>query len=261
VELDALGALVWGGPALVLVMGAAWVLQLRTRVAGIVDLLWTLGLGALALWYACQLQGWPPRRIAVALGVLAWSLRLGAHLWRRLALEGEDGRYRDLRRRLGDRADLWFLLFFQAQALLAVALSAVFLVPMDARMEGWRWNDAAALAVWALALAGETVADRQLAAWRRDPARRGRTCRAGLWRLSRHPNYFFEWLHWLSYPLLSLGLPWGWATWLAPLAMLGLVLRVTGIPPSEARALETRGDDYRDYQRTTRAFVPWPLNR
>ncbi|TAJ17737.1 MAG: DUF1295 domain-containing protein, partial [Planctomycetota bacterium] len=72
------------------------------------------------------------------------------------------------------------------------------------------------------------------------------------------PNYFFEWLHWLAYPLLALGLPWGWIGWAAPALLLFLVLRVTGIPPTEQQALRSRGDDYREYQRTTRAFFPGP---
>ena len=97
--------------------------------------------------------------------------------------------------------------------------------------------------------------------WRAAPAHRGRTCRAGLWRYSRHPNYFFEWIHWLVYPVIGIGLPYGGALWLAPALMLFLVLRVTGIPPTEEQALRSRGADYRDYQETTSAFVPWPPKR
>jgi len=115
----------------------------------------------------------------------------------------------------------------------------------------------AAVLIWLLAVGGETLADRQLAAWRADPAHRGRTCRAGLWRYSRHPNYFFEWLHWWSYPLLAWGSPEWWLTLLGPALMLYTLLKVTGIPYTEQQALASRGDDYRAYQRTTSAFVPW----
>src|SRR5262249_38496991 len=86
----------------------------------------------------------------------------------------------------------------------------------------------------------------------------GRTCRAGLWRYSRHPNYFFEWTHWFAYPLLAVGA--GGVFWLSaigPVIMLLMLYRVSGIPFTEAQALRSRGDDYRDYQRTTSAFVPW----
>ena len=79
----------------------------------------------------------------------------------------------------------------------------------------------------------------------------------GLWRYSRHPNYFFEWLVWVAYCVFAWPSPWGWATIYCPLLMLFFLFRVTGIPMTEEQALRSRGDDYRDYQRTTSAFVPW----
>ena len=87
----------------------------------------------------------------------------------------------------------------------------------------------------------------------------GKTCREGLWRYSRHPNYFFEWLHWFTYVFLAVGTPWPiWAlTLLGPVLMLVSLYWITGIPFVEAQALRTRGEDYREYQRTTSAFVPW----
>ena len=103
-----------------------------------------------------------------------------------------------------------------------------------------------------------SLADRQLSAFKADPANRGRTCRQGLWRWSRHPNYFFEWVHWLAYVPLAWGSSWWPATLLAPAIMLYLVTKVTGIPPTEAQSLRSRGEDYADYQRTTSAFFPWP---
>jgi steroid 5-alpha reductase family enzyme len=109
-----------------------------------------------------------------------------------------------------------------------------------------------------LALAGETVADRQLAAWRAHPGNRGRACRAGLWRYSRHPNYFFEWLHWFAYVLLAVGSPLAWLAWLGPLLMFASLNWITGIPYTEAQALRSRGDDYRRYQAETSRFFPWP---
>ena len=242
-------------------MLVAWLRQRRTGNAGIVDVLWSGGIGALALAYALLADGWGPRRALVAALAGAWSARLTWHLARRVAGEREDGRYAALRRELGARFDRWMLWFFQAQALLAALLSLVFLRLCTWSLEGWRVWDALGVALWLGALSGESLADRQLAAWRADPANRGRTCRAGLWRFSRHPNYFFEWLHWLAYPLLAVGAPYAWALWLAPAALLLLVLKVTGVPPTEAQALRSRGDDYRAYQRTTNAFFPGPAKR
>ncbi len=120
--------------------------------------------------------------------------------------------------------------------------------------DGW---SVAAVIVWLAAVGGESLADRQLARFRADPMNRGKACRAGLWRYSRHPNYFFEWTHWWTYVLLAVGSPyWFLAIW-GPAVMLLFLLAITGIPPTEAKAVEVLGDEYRAYQKTTSAFVPW----
>ncbi|MEZ5977653.1 MAG: DUF1295 domain-containing protein [Planctomycetota bacterium] len=237
---------------------ALWSVQRRTRNAGIVDVAWAASIGALALLHGLFGDGWGPRRVLVTALAVAWSARLTLHLWRRVGRESEDGRYAEMRRSLGARFDRVMVWFFLAQALLAWLLALPMAQLANVELEGWRATDALAVALFAASIVGESIADRQLASWREDPANRGRTCRAGLWRVSRHPNYFFEWVHWLVYPVLAIGTPWGWLLWLAPLAMLLLVTKVTGIPPTEAQSLRSRGDDYRDYQRTTSAFFPWP---
>ncbi|MCK7474656.1 MAG: DUF1295 domain-containing protein [Rhodopseudomonas palustris] len=85
-------------------------------------------------------------------------------------------------------------------------------------------------------------------------------CDRGLWRWSRHPNYFFEWFGWLAYPMIALSLsyPWGWATLLAPLFMYWILVHVTGVPPLEQQMLSSRGERYRAYQARTSVFFPWP---
>jgi steroid 5-alpha reductase family enzyme len=247
--------------ALSLVMAGAWARQRKTGNAGLVDPLWAAGLGLLAVFYAVATEGWGPRRALVAVLAASWSARLTLHLARRVAGEREDGRYAILRERWGARFQTRLLWFFQAQALLAGLLSLAFLALCAADEAGWRAVDALGLLLWLASVGGESLADRQLRAWRADPAHRGKTCRSGLWAWSRHPNYFFEWVHWLVYPVLGLGLPWGPALWLAPALMLLLVLKVTGIPPTEEQSLRSRGDDYRAYQRTTNAFFPGPPRR
>ena len=89
----------------------------------------------------------------------------------------------------------------------------------------------------------------------------GKTIRSGLWRYSRHPNYFFQWLAWIAFALIALAAPWGWIALFAPALILYLILFVTGVPPSEERALASRGDDYRRYQRETSVFVPLPSRK
>ena len=104
------------------------------------------------------------------------------------------------------------------------------------------------------------LSDAQLKRFREDPANAGRVCDVGLWRWSRHPNYFFEWFGWLAYPVIALstGYAWGWASLLAPLFMYWILVYVTGIPPLEAQMLRSRGDRYRDYQLRTSQFFPLP---
>ena len=243
---------------LCVVMAIAWAVQRRTKNAGVVDVLWTLGLGGFGVLYAVLADGWAPRRVMVGALVGLWSLRLASHLARRVASEPEDGRYRDLRESIGAGIDRWLFFFFQAQALLAALLSYAYLIPAQAAHEGWRVWDVVGASLLVVSLVGESVADRQLAAWRSDPAKRGKTCRAGLWAYSRHPNYFFEWIHWLAYPVISIGLPYGWVVWFAPAVMYVFVVYVTGIPPTEAQSVRSRGDDYRQYQKDVNAFFPGP---
>ena len=91
-----------------------------------------------------------------------------------------------------------------------------------------------------------------------DPANKGKTMRYGLWRYSRHPNYFFQWLTWVAYALIALAAPYGWIGLVSPLLILYLILFVTGVKPAEEQALKSRGDDFRRYQRETSVFIPWP---
>ncbi len=248
----------FGWLAMSVVMLGVWLVQRRSGDAGIVDAAWTFGVGALGASFSLlSANGNWPRRLLLAALVSAWALRLGGYIVQRLVRLPEDGRYRQMKLEWGGNAQSRLFWFFQMQALAAVLFALPMLIAAQSTLPLNAW-DYSGLAVWCVALLGETVADRQMAACRHDPAQRGQVCRRGLWRYSRHPNYFFEWLHWWSYFLLALSAPWGWTTIAAPLVMLYLFLFVTGIPPTEAQSLRSRGDAYREYQRTTSAFFPWP---
>jgi len=238
-------------------MAALYLVARRTGDAGVVDFGWTAGLGIAAAVYAVLADGDPLFRIALFLVAVPWSFRLAYHILARLRSDGEeDGRYRMLRTQWGDRAPRNFFLFFQFQALLIGLFSIIFLL-VASRSGAFTWVNGLGLLVGWAAIAGEAVADRQLARWRRDPGNRGKTCRRGLWRYSRHPNYFFEWLHWWAYVLLAFGHWTGWLTLAGPVLMLLFLYRITGIPYTEQQALKSRGDDYRAYQAETSAFFPW----
>jgi len=245
-------------PVIVAVFAALWLLQVRTRDATVVDLGWTWTIGLLAIYYAIAADGDPARRLVAGLAAGVWAARLGGHLLfdRVLGEREEDGRYRRLREAWGASANVRFFFFYQAQGLLALVLSAPFLVAASHPGPLEVLGISGALLV-AAGLSLEALADRQLARWRADPSHHGKTCRAGLWRYSRHPNYFFEWVVWCGFGALGLVSPYGWVGLTAPAILLVLILYVTGIPPAEERAVESRGEDYRRYQRTTSPFVPW----
>jgi len=242
---------------LVLVFSAAWLWQLRTQNAGMVDPVWAASLGAAALFIGACATGAAANRACVAAGGALWGARLARHLWRRNHGKPEDRRYRAFRERWGVRAARNMFGFFQLQALISVLLAIAFLVPAYAPEAASPLSIAAFIAIWLIAVAGEAAADRQLKRFAADPAQRGKVCREGWWRYSRHPNYFFECVHWAAYAVLSIELPWGWATLAPPVVMAWLLLKVSGVPILEAHLAKTR-DGYRDYMRTTSALIPWP---
>jgi steroid 5-alpha reductase family enzyme len=247
-----------GVGALLLMMFLIWLISMRINNAGLVDVGWALGLMVLAAWYAWHGPGFPARKWILAGMVVAWGLRLATHLVRRIALEPEDGRYQQLRREWqGSNVILRFLFFFEAQALLDVLLSLPILIASLNPAPRLRVLEYVGIAFWLVAVIGESIADAQLAAFKRDSANRGHVCQRGLWNYSRHPNYFFEWFVWVAWAVYALASPLGWLALVCPILMLFFLLRVTGIAATEAQALRSRGEEYARYQRSTSAFVPW----
>ncbi len=236
-----------------------WIVQLRTGKATIVDAGWAASLVGIALLYAALGGGEPEHRLLVAVTATLAFGRLTFHVWRRVGGE-EDRRYRELRSRWQARGQeqLRFFVFFQAQALIAALLSLPFLAAVFNDHDGLEPLEWIGAAVWLAGAVLEAVADRQLERFRHDPANRGAVIDTGLWRYSRHPNYFGQWLTWCGYALIALAAPWGWVGLVSPALMLYLILFVTGVPPTEEQLLASRGDTYRRYQRRTSAFVPLP---
>jgi len=243
-------------------MFVLWVVHLVLRNAAIVDAGWAAGVALSAIVYAMLGDGDPLRRWVFAAMAAIWGGRLAVYLFlTRVYRQPEEGRYVDLRKRWGGNLTFKFLLFFQFQAVIAVVLSMPFLAAALDGRAGLGWFEYAGLALWLVAFTGESLADWQLHQFKLDPANRGRVCQLGLWRYSRHPNYFFEWLIWVAYAVFALASPWGWVSLLAPALMLYFLFRVTGIPATEAQALRSRPQAYRRYQETTSAFVPWSPRR
>ena len=254
------GLLLAGTAVCVASMSALWFLGRRIHNYSFVDLGWSGHFAVLALLYGLCGDGWPQRRLLIGAMYALWSLRLAAHLATRIIGEPEEGRYVQLRREWGatGNLDLKFYGFFQLQAALNVFLSLPLLISCLNPTPRFSWAEWAGAAIWIVGIAGESLADRQLARFKADPANRGRVCDVGLWRYSRHPNYFFEWTIWVAYAVYCLASPpWGYIGVAMPALMLHFLLNVTGIKATEEQALKSRGEAYRRYQRTTSAFVPW----
>lgn len=238
--------------------GVYWLAR-RLDNYGIVDIAWSYAFAGLALYYAFLAPGWPVRKTLITAMAVFWSLRLGTHLYRRVMGHHpvEDGRYVQLRKDWAGNFAPKMFGFFQLQAASVVLLGVAFFIACLNPSPRLHPLEIAGAILWLLALAGESIADRQLAAFKHDPANPGKVCAVGLWRYSRHPNYFFEWLIWVAFFAFALASPFGWAAIVGPASILYLLLRVTGIPLTEEQSLRSKGDAYRRYQQTTSAFVPW----
>jgi steroid 5-alpha reductase family enzyme len=247
----------WGlAAALQLVL---WLVQQRTKNAGIVDVGWAYAftpVAALFAWRSTSCAcGWG----VIAVIVCAWSLRLGTYLIARgAASPPEEGRYKDLRARWGSSATVKFFVFFQFQAALVGILSSAFAVPFIVEPTRW-WPRALGAAISIIGILGEATADLQLAQFKRQPANKGKVCDVGLWGWSRHPNYFFEWCVWIGYAVYGLAFgAYGLIAIVGQAIIVGSIFGVTGIPPTESQAIRSKGDAYREYQKRVSRFIPMP---
>ncbi|TFH48713.1 MAG: DUF1295 domain-containing protein [Lysobacterales bacterium] len=247
-----------GWAALAVIMAILWLIQYATRNAGIVDVAWAFGTGILGVWFALGVaSGDATRGVIIATLVGIWGARLGFYLASRVLRESEDGRYRFMRNALGKWTQPVMFLFFQVQALWGLMFALPMWAAAQSTTPAIARHDWLGIGIWLLAFTGEVVSDRQLNRFRRDPANKGKVCQVGLWRYSRHPNYFFEWLHWWAYVLIGIASPWWWVTIAGVVVMYVFLTRVTGIPYTEQQAIRSRGDAYRRYQETTNVFFPF----
>lgn len=258
-HMDVVKAIVSGGGIMVCLFSGTWLLSRRLDNYSFVDVAWSYGLLLLLPLYVALTEGYAPRRAAISIMGLLWSFRLGTHLLLRIRKHhpDEDVRYKVLREEWSASLSRKFFVFFQAQGALILLLSLPMLLALRNERPQFSLVEWLGMSVWFLAFAGESVADWQMKRFKAMAGANGKVCNTGLWRYSRHPNYFFESMIWWGFWLFACGSPWGWTTIYAPLLILYFLLRVTGIPLTEKCAVESKGSLYREYQRTTSAFVPW----
>jgi steroid 5-alpha reductase family enzyme len=251
--------------AISLAMAFAWLVQFRTRNASWVDAIWTFASGLGGAAYALLAGGngapfW--RRGLIAALALAWSARLGFYIVGRAATGHEDPRYTALRRDWGAGYQGRMFAFLQLQALIAWLLALTIWFAARNPVHHLRPLDLAGLAVIVFSMAGEMIADNQLKSFRANPANKGRICDTGLWAWSRHPNYFFEWLGWVSYLLFALNFSgrydWGFCALIGPAMMYWLLVYVSGVPPVEKAMAQSRGAAFAAYCRRVSKFFPRP---
>lgn len=253
------------GAALCSIMAGAWLVQQKAGHSGWIDVSWSLGVGAVASGAALLPlhQHWPHwRQLSVAILAACWSLRLGLHIARRTRAAKDDPRYRALIVQWGADAPRRMFWFLQSQAAVGALLALSIALAAHNANPVARMQDFVGFALLGLALMGEAIADRQLRLFKSNPSNRGAVCDVGLWSLSRHPNYFFEWLSWLAYPIVAIDLagqnPYGWLALAAPMSMYWVLVHVSGIPPLEKHMLRSRGEAFQAYQKRTRTFFPFP---
>jgi steroid 5-alpha reductase family enzyme len=245
--------------AMITLFTVAWSWARLCNNYSIVDAFWAGGLAITGLIFLLLPGIWTLKKYSIALLFACWSIRLTWHLTYRIAKAHphEDRRYLALREAWNKNEPLFSFLFFQAQALSVVFLTLPFL--FIGRNQNPQWNMVELVGVFFLAMSilGEALADQQLASFIKNRHSSLDICQKGLWYYSRHPNYFFEMVIWISFYLIAWGSPWGWTTFYAPATIIFLLLKVTGIPPAEASSLRSKGEAYKRYQETTSILIPW----
>ncbi len=240
-----------------IIFTAAWAFCVKIKNFSPVDAFWAFCIGLTAVFF---LFSETPSTQPLIAGILifAWSVRLGYHLSHRIAKHhpSEDSRYQKLREIWSGKVNSMFLLFFLGQALSVFLLAFPFYLIATDPNPSYDLFPIIGTLIALIGLIGETIADRQMSTFKASNPDPKSICQVGLWKYSRHPNYFFESIIWFGFFVFALGSPWGWTTIYAPAIITYLLLKVTGIPPTEASALLRKGEAYREYQRTTSAFIP-----
>lgn len=231
-----------------------WALKIKNN--GVVDIFWAFNFFVIAILTWLLADGFLQRKNIVLILASLWSLRLGIYLLIRVGghLKEEEGRYKALR---AEWSNAKFFGFYQMQALSNVFLSIPFFITSLNKDPEIHLLEYVGAGMWLVSIIGEGVSDWQLKHFKKNPANTGKVCQYGLWNYSRHPNYFFQLMIWISVTVFSVSSPYGWLSILCPLSIGFLIFKVTGIPMTEEQAVRSKGDLYREYQRTTSAFVPW----
>lgn len=243
-------------------MLGAWAVSLIEKDASIADVFWGLGFVLISVVSCVTADGFQARKTLITALTAVWGVRLAIHIFLRNRGKGEDFRYRAMRARHAKRFPVVSLYsVFGLQGLLMWIISLPLQIGQIAREPAHlTWLDWTGAIVWLIGFLFESIGDLQLASFKAEPGNKGKVMARGLWRYTRHPNYFGDALLWWGFFLIALPAPAGVWTVISPLMMTGLLMKVSGVALLEKTLLKTK-PEYRDYVRRTNAFFPWQPRR
>jgi steroid 5-alpha reductase family enzyme len=249
------------GVVLVLLTGL-WGVSVAMKDTSIVDIFWGSGFVVVAWVTFAVADGSSARKLFLAVLTTIWGLRLTIHLARRNLGHGEDPRYARMRKQWGEKWPLrsLFVVFWLQGALLWIVSLPVQVGQVDPTPSGLTWLDGVGIAVWCLGFFFETVGDAQLTRFKADPSSKGQVMDRGLWRYTRHPNYFGDFSVWWGLYLVALAAGSPWWTIVGPIVMSVLLIRVSGAALLE-KGMAKRRPGYEEYIARTSSFFPRPPRR
>ncbi len=246
------------GAVILGLMTVLWLLSLALKDSSIVDIFWGAGFVITGwVYYALTPDGFGPRKLLLMILVTLWGLRLSGYIgWRNIG-KGEDYRYQEMRKKAG--AEWWWRSYLKVFILQGV-LMWIISVPLLAGQvisghAGLTFFDVLGVIVWAIGFFFESAGDFQLARFKADPENKGKLLTSGVWRYTRHPNYFGDAAQWWGFYLIALA-NGGWWAIFSPIMMTLLLIKVSGVALLE-KSLKNTKPGYEEYVRTTNAFVPW----
>jgi steroid 5-alpha reductase family enzyme len=243
---------------IMLIMTLLWVVSVIIKNVSIVDLFWGLGFVFVSIFYFLNTDGYSTRKIILILLVTIWGLRLSIYLaWRNIG-KGEDFRYRQFRKKYGEKR-YWWISFFQTFLLQGILMWLISVPLLAAQYYNLNNSlgilDYVGIILWIIGLFFETTGDIQLARFKADPANKGKVLNTGLWRFTRHPNYFGDSAVWWGYGFICLA-SGSYLPVLGSVLMTALIIKVSGVALLE-KSLTDQKPQYKEYIEKTSAFLPW----
>lgn len=241
---------------IVLYMGAWFIIAQIKKNNSIVDIAWGLGF-ILLTWFSFFKDGsFLARQILVSTLVTLWGTRISGQIAIRNFGKGEDPRYTEMKKNWGRLIHLYsFLIVFMLQGFLILVIATPILIINNSNNAGLNLLDYLGTSVWLVGYLFETIGDLQLYSFLKNPVNKGKVMQTGLWRFSRHPNYFGETVLWWGIWLISLSVPYGIFCIISPLTITYLLLHVSGVPMAERHMIHL--DGFEEYKQKTSRFVPW----